>query len=372
MILVVGAGPTGLTAALELARRGREVRILDRARQPSRTSKAVGINPRTLDLLEASGATEKILAEGRRLERGVIHSAEGPLTAVDFSRLDHRYNRMTALQQARTEALLEESLAERGVTVERGCEALGVDQDGASARLQVRRADGREEEIAAERVVAADGAHSSLRKALGLGFPGERYPGEWELADVDIPAWPYPEDQLNLFFLPRNLLLAIGLEIDGRYRLACNTGDPLPHLRRLGIQVGEVVWSSKFHIGHHLIERYSEGRVHFAGDAAHLHSPAGGRGLNLGVEDACVLAMKLCEGGLESYSAERREIAKGVIRMTGGLTRVATLANPVSQAVRNVLLRHLLPLEFAQRRLRRSIAGLSYNNPVSGLGSSTG
>ena len=366
MILVVGAGPTGLTAALEMTRRGREVRILDEAEQPIRSSKAIGINPRSLELLEASGVTEKILAEGRRLDRGVIHTAEGPLATLDFSRLDHRYNRMTALQQARTEALLEETLAERGVMVERGCEALGVVQDAASAQVRVRRTGGGEEEIAAEHVVAADGAHSVLRKVLGLGFPGERYPGDWELADIDVTGWPYPEDQLNLFFLPRSLLLAIGLEIDGRYRIACNSGDPLPQLRRLGIEEERVVWSSKFHIGHHLIERFSEGRVHFAGDAAHLHSPAGGRGLNLGVEDACVLAMKLCQGGLDSYSAERHEIAKGVIRMTDALTRVATLANPAAQAMRNLLLRHVLPLGFAQRRLRRSIAGLAYPNPLTG------
>ena len=366
MILVVGAGPTGLAAALELTRRGREVRILDKAETPSAHSKAVGINPRTLELLEACGVTEKILAEGRRMNRGVIHTATGPLAAIDFSRLDHRYNRMTALQQSRTEAILEVTLGERGVTVERGCEALGVTQDAETVRVQVRHADGREEEIAAERVIAADGAHSALRKALGIGFPGERYPGAWELADVEVSRWPYPEDQLNLFFQPRNLLLAIGLETDGRYRLACNTGDPLPHLKALGIDVEDIVWSSQFHIGHHLIDRYSDGRVHFAGDAAHLHSPAGGRGLNLGVEDACVLAMKLCEGGVESYSKERREIASGVIRMTGGLTRVAILANPVAQAARNFLLRYLLPREFAQRRLRRSIAGLAYPNPVTG------
>lgn len=363
MILIVGAGPTGLTAALELTRRGREVRILDKAAEPSRHSKAIGINPRTLELLEASGVTERILAEGRRMNRLVAHGEEDELLTVDFSRLDHRYNRMTALQQSRTEAILEDVLSDTGIAVERGCEAVGVSQDRDAARVQVRKGT-EEEEIVAEHVVAADGAHSVLRKALDLDFPGERYPGDWELADVAIGAWPYPEDQLNIFLRPRGLLLAIGLESDGLYRLACNAGDPLRRLRDLGIEPDEVIWSSKFQIGHHLIDRYSVGRVHFAGDAAHLHSPAGGRGLNLGVEDACALAMKLCEGGLERYSEERREIARGVIRMTGGLTRVATLANPVAQAARNLFLRQVLSREFAQRRLRRSIAGIAYSNPV--------
>lgn len=363
MILVVGAGPTGLTAALELTRRGRAVRIIDKAERPSQHSKAVGINPRTLELLEASGTTEKILAEGRRMNRAVIHGSSGELLTVDFSRLDHRYNRMTALQQSRTEALLEESLSERGIAVERGCAALGVSQSVEGLRVRVQRGES-EEEIAADSVIAADGAHSTLRKALDIGFPGERYPGQWELADVAMADWPYPEDQLNLFFQPRDLLLVIGLETPGHYRLACNAGDPLLRLERLGIAVDSVIWSSKFNIGHHLIDRFTEGRVHFAGDAAHLHSPAGGRGLNLGVEDACVLAMKLCEGGIESYSEQRRKIAKGVIRVTGGLTRVATLSNPAAQELRNVLLRMLLSREVFQTRLRRSIAGVAYPNPV--------
>lgn len=365
MILVVGAGPTGLTAALELTRRGKAVRIIDKAEQPSQHSKAIGINPRTLELLEASGATEKILAAGRRMRRLCAHADRRPLLTVGFDRLQHRCNFLIALQQSRTEAILEESLADRGISVERGCEALGVSETVEGLRVQVRRGGGQEEEIAADSVVAADGAHSALRKALDIGFPGERYSGDWQLADVAMD-WPLPDDQLNLFLRPRDLFLVVPMEIDGQYRLACNAGDPLLRLERMGVEAETVIWSSKFNIGHHLIDRFTEGRVHFAGDAAHLHSPAGGRGLNLGVEDACVLAMKLCEGGVESYSEERRKVAKGVIRMTGGLTRVATLSNPLAQAVRNVVLSRLLSQEFAQRRLRRSIAGIAYPNPVTG------
>lgn len=363
MILVVGAGPTGLTAALELTRRGKAVRIIDKAERPSQHSKAIGINPRTLELLEASGATERILAAGRRIHRLCVHAGQRPLLTVVFGRLQHRYNFIIALRQSRTEALLEETLGERGVTVERGCEALGVSQDVEGLRVQVRRGDGQQEEIAADCVVAADGAHSALRKALDIGFPGERYPGDWQLADVAMD-WPLPDDQLNLFLRPRDLFLAVPMEADGQYRLACNAGDPLLRLEQMGIEADSVIWSSKFNIGHHLIDRFTEDRVHFAGDAAHLHSPAGGRGLNLGVEDACVLAMKLCEGGVERYSQERRKIAKGVIRMTGGLTWVATLSNPLAQGLRNVLLSRLLVREFLQRRLRRSIAGVAYPNPV--------
>ena len=274
MILIVGAGPTGLTAALELTRRGREVRIIEKAEAPSRHSKAIGINPRTLDLLEASGLTERILAEGRRLNRLVAHSGDRELLTVDFSKLDHRHNRMTALQQSRTEAILEEGLRERGVRVERGCEAIGVTQDREAVRVRVRRVGGAEEEIAADQVVAADGAHSALRTALGVEFPGDRYPGDWQLADAAIPDWPYPEDQLNIFFRPRDLLLVIGLETEGLFRLACNAGDPLLRLRRIGLEAEEVIWSSEFQIGRNLIGRYTAGRVHFAGDAAHLHSPA--------------------------------------------------------------------------------------------------
>ncbi len=188
-VLVVGAGPTGLAAALELARRGRSVRIIDRNPSRSQHSKAIGVNARTLELLEPSGVSERMLARGLRIRRFNFRSGERLLATIELSRVAHRYNFMLALLQAETERLLEQRLAEYGTEVEWTTEFEGLEAGADPVRAQLI-AGGARQTVEADHLIGADGAHSAVRHALGLPFEGETDPSEWWLADVRM-VWPF-------------------------------------------------------------------------------------------------------------------------------------------------------------------------------------
>lgn len=274
-VLVVGAGPVGLACALELSRLGAEVRIVDRNADRTELSKAVGINARTLELLEASGVTPRLVEAGLRVA-GVNLRYDGELLAtVRLDRLDHRYNFILSLPQSETEAILEDALAARGITVERETE-FGVfeqNEDGVTARLLRGN---RVEHFAGDYIAGSDGAHSTVRKALGLEFGGERYPDEWSLADIRMD-WPYGHGDGELLMrADRPLLFVISMP-GNRFRAIATAPDALDLLPE-GSDVQEILWQANFTVSLRQVDSYGSGRVFVAGDAAHIHSPAGGRG----------------------------------------------------------------------------------------------
>jgi 2-polyprenyl-6-methoxyphenol hydroxylase-like FAD-dependent oxidoreductase len=354
-VLVVGAGPTGLAAALELARSGRPVRIIERNPSRSQHSKAIGVNPRTLELMEATGVTERLLAAGRRIRKVNLRRADRLLAAVDLTRLQHRYNFMLALAQSETERILEASLAEHGVEVEWQSELEGFAEAAEGVRARVQR-DGGDQEIEADYLIGADGAHSTVRHALGFEFSGATYPFEWQVVDVAMSG-PLAEDEVHVRLGDPVFLFMISAA-PGTFRLAADGGDPV-QLLPAGCAVHETLWRSSFRISYRQVDRYQQGRVFLAGDAAHIHSPVGGRGMNLGIEDATILARKMTDGGLESYSAERHPIGARVIRETHALTRLVTTRAPWVRWLRDQLLPPALGLEPAQRQFRQRLAGLS-------------
>jgi 2-polyprenyl-6-methoxyphenol hydroxylase-like FAD-dependent oxidoreductase len=353
-VLVAGAGPTGLAAALELTRLGRPVRIIDRKAARSQHSKAIGVNPRTLELLEAAGVTERLLAAGRRIRKVNLRRGDRLLAAVDLTRLEHRYNFMLALAQSETERILEVSLAERGVRVEWQTELKAFAPAADRIRATIAR-EADEQEVEAGYLIGADGAHSTARHALGVEFRGDTYPFEWQVVDVRMSG-PFAEDEVHLRLGDTALLFLISAA-PGTFRLASDGADPLQLLPR-GCAIHEIIWRSSFWISYRQVDSYQQGRVFLAGDAAHIHSPVGGRGMNLGIEDATIVARKLAGGGLDTYTAERHPVGARVIRQTHALTRLVTARAWWARSLREHLLPLMLGLEPAQRQFRLRLAGL--------------
>lgn len=355
-VLVVGAGPVGLAAANRLLRNGAEVRIIDRNAARTTLSKALAINVRTLEHLEGSGLSDRLIEAGQRINRMRFFSGADPLATIELGRLPHRYNYLVSLPQSETERILEEDLIGLGGRVERETELAAFRQAGDTVAATLIGPEGPEESATADYLVGADGAHSTVRKGLGVGFPGGRHDLRWNLADVEIDG-PYRDDEVVMHLQPEHAMLVLPLG-RRRFRIVTTVPDALDRLP-MGRVVGEPAWTADFTTSHRIVDTYGAGRVFLAGDAAHLHSPAGGRGMNLGIEDATVLANRIVGGGLESYSLDRRRVGLSVITQTERMLTMVTLRNPIVRALRNTALRCLIPMEPVQARLRPMLMGLA-------------
>jgi 3-(3-hydroxy-phenyl)propionate hydroxylase len=324
-ILIVGAGPTGLAAALFLAAEGVACRIVDKATAPATESKALAVNPRTLALLEPTGVSARVLAEGRPIRRFELRRNGQVVLAMTLDELGASFP-MTALPQARTEALLAEALAAYGVHPERGVALDELPQSPEAATAVLVHADGRRETVEAPLLFAADGAHSRVRHLLAVDFPGSAFAEPWRLADVRLQA-PVDGAEGYVELHPHGLVFALAFD-PSHWRIISTIGDPLDHLPA-GAKVAATLWASEFHISHRIAESLAVGRVALGGDAAHLHSPVGARGMNLGIEDAYVFAhiAKEVLGGaperLQDYGRLRHAVDKDVVQRIEVISRMA-------------------------------------------------
>ncbi len=392
-VLIVGAGPVGLALAGDLARYGVKVRIIDKA--PARTdrSKAVVLWSRTLELLQRDADAGAFVAAGLRATGANIISGGRVIGRVGFGGVDSPFPFALMLPQSETERLLEDDLAARGVAVERGVELLAFDDSEKAVIATLRRPDGGEEQVNTPWLVGCDGAHSAVRHILRLPFEGETLPSDWVLADVHLTGLRLPPDEMGLYWHADGVLALFPLG-SGRYRIIANVGDGKgetpgdPTLADVqaavdrrgpgGLRLSDPIWLSAFRINERKVADYRVGRVFLAGDAAHIHSPAGGQGMNTGMQDAFNLAWKLalvCRGDcpadplLESYNAEREAVGAKVLADAGRLTALALLRNPAAQAARNLVGGWLLGLSPMRRRISDTLAevGISYpKSPLNG------
>ena len=352
-ILVVGAGPVGLTMASELRRHGVRCRLIDRAPQALLYCRAIGVTPRTLEVWEDMGIVREMIDSGLWITglRSVIdgqpaQEVVAPPLGLPFAQL--------GLPQYETERLLTEHLQSLGGDIEQGTELVALTQDSNGVAVTLRKGEGATEEARFSYVVGCDGAHSAVRKALDIGFDGEAYPWPFMLGDVHI-AWDLPYGMAFRAVRPRadgppDMFIAIPLPEAGRYRvsmLAPNSLNPTggtehgiqaelkgPSLSDLQAVANDMVptkpklsdlrWSSVFRISMRLASEYRKDRAFIAGDAAHIHPPTGGQGMNTGIQDAYNLAWKLAlvvQGSgrsdlLDSYDAERRPVGADVVKRT--------------------------------------------------------
>ncbi|MEO8440206.1 MAG: FAD-dependent monooxygenase, partial [Spartobacteria bacterium] len=342
--LVIGAGPVGLTMATELARHGARCRIIDSAPEPSQTSKALAIFPRTLETFATMGIAERFLAAGHRLHGLSLHHRREQIGQVDFTSVMSTFPFALGLPQAETERLLTEHLTSHGVSVERGVALQSFTQTSDFVRAILRHPDGREETVEASWLIGCDGAHSTTRHLLGMDFEGTQYDESFILADVRLET-VLARDRVHLFLGDDGVLGVIPFS-ENFWRIVANIppdsrDQSLPEvtleevqamLERRGppeLQAHDPIWLSRFHISHRKVRQFRQLRVFLAGDAAHIHSPAGGQGMNTGIQDAFNLAWKLalvvrgCAPAqlLGSYHNEREPVAREVLNLTDRITR---------------------------------------------------
>jgi 2-polyprenyl-6-methoxyphenol hydroxylase-like FAD-dependent oxidoreductase len=377
-VLVVGAGPTGLTLACELAACGATVRIVDRDPEPSRHSKALGVHARTLELLARHGLDAGMVDCGIALRAGVARLDGRAVAHIRIGDSGTPFPFILSLPQSETERLLVTRLEALGIQVERPVEAVALEERSEGWAVTLRFSNGSEERMDVPWVCGCDGARSFVRRSLGFAFEGERYEETFDLVDLQV-AWDLPRDRVQVFLSQEGLAFVVplpgkatfriifdhppGFQGDGRLAeadLQSLMGLRLPApLTRGGFD--RLLWSSRFRIHRRMVTCLRSGRAFLAGDAAHLHSPAGAQGMNSGIQDAVNLGWKLagvCLGHLrpavlDSYDGERRPIARKILQGTHFGTKMMTGRGPMKTVMRIAGLMAVAGIEPVQRRISR-------------------
>ena len=374
-VLVAGAGPTGLLLAGDLAARGIRVTLVERRAEESNLTRAFAVHARTLEQLDARGLADPVIAGGNTVDRlGVFGRA-----AVDLRSLPTRFPFVLVTPQYAVERVLEDRAAQAGATILRGVRVRDVGLDADGVTIDCEGPDGDGPQLRASYLVGADGHHSAVRGALGLDFPGVSVVRSVILADVQMS--DPPAGLLNFNANGEGFFFVVPFG-DGWFRVI--TRDPDRELpddaavdmaeilglakRVVGTDFGmhDPRWMSRFHSDERQVPQYRVGRVLLAGDAAHVHSPAGGMGMNTGLQDAANLSWKLSavvagRGGdelLDSYHDERHPVGKMVLRTSGGLIRAALLRRRPARAVRDTAAGIAFRLPPVRRRLGMRVSGL--------------
>jgi 2-polyprenyl-6-methoxyphenol hydroxylase-like FAD-dependent oxidoreductase len=373
-VLIVGAGPTGLTLGAALTKRGVEATVVDALAAGENTSRACAVASRTLEVLERVDVTQQLVTQGIHNPRFSMRDGDRVLIPIDFSSLPTSYPYTLTISQADTERVLLDRLTQLGGEVLRPRTLVGLTQDGEGVVATFDNG----EPITARYVVGADGMHSVVRTQADIGFRGHEYPESFALADVRLQGGA-PADEIFLFYASAGLTVIAPIP-GGLHRIVAPVENApasptaafvqrLLDARAFGpgqLVVEDVIWGSHFRIHHRVADSYRAGRLLLAGDSAHVHSPAGGQGMNTGIQDAIALADALeqvlagaPDSLLDRYSHDRRAVAQEVLSLTGRLTRMATLP-PALRPARNVAMQLSSRIPAVRQRLAWRLSGLVY------------
>ena len=387
-VLIVGAGPTGLVLANWLARLGIPFRIIDKAAEPGTTSRALAVHARTLELYRQLDLTDAVIDNGHRVPAVNLWVKGKPEARVPFADIASDltpYPFIKMFPQDEHEKLLIQRLQAFGIRVERPTELIGFTDAGDRIVAQLRTSKG-EETCEAAYIAGCDGARSAVRKATGTGFPGGTYSQVFYVADVEA-AGPSVNGEVNIDLDEADFLAVFPLKGEGRVRLIGTvreerakpaesltftdvSGRAIEHLK---IKVNVVNWFSTYHVHHRVTDHFRKGRALLLGDAAHIHSPAGGQGMNTGIGDAINLAWKLAavlkeeapEELLDSYETERIAFARKLVKTTDQLFTVATAEGRIADIIRTRLLPLVIPtvtkVGAAREWLFRTVSQLMIN-----------
>ncbi|WP_205826336.1 FAD-dependent oxidoreductase [Microbispora catharanthi] len=379
-VLVVGAGPAGLTLAHELARRGVRVRVVDAKQGPAETSRAIATHPRTLEIYEQMGVAGRMVGRGERVQAFTLFQNGRRLTRLeaDYDEMPTRFPFTLCIDQVLTEEVLRDAVRAQGVEIEWGVRLEDFEQDEHRVRAALRHDSGASEAVAVDYLVGCDGGHSTVRKKLGLELLGESAE-TWLIADatidVDVPR--------NSIYWVRNrglTMMMAPMSGERRWRLLDTVNvehgtDPATVAERFSrelsaglgrrVRVDEPTWTSVFTFQQRMVPRMRVGRCFVAGDAAHVHSPASGQGMNTGIQEAYNLAWKLAmalrghaeDRLLDTYAAERVPVGAALLKSTRKATFLVQLKNSVAGWLLPIVFTVVRTVPPVRKKLQREILG---------------
>ncbi len=396
-VLIVGAGPTGLVLAGECKRYNLSFRIIDSAKGPSTVSKATAVQARTLEVLQIMGIHKKFLEIGTHIKGANIYSAHKRRGHLNFSAIPSPFSLVIGLEQNKTEGILLKHLEDAGGSVERSTTLLSYEERDGSIFCTTDKA-----VIETQYLVGCDGAHSAVRKSMGCTFKGEQFTDIFSLADIEMD-WEPPHNQLHVFLEKKGTLAMFPLSEKNRFRAVFllerlrgklkESDSPQhgiiddkeikdPTLEELQAVIHSFVtgkataknprWMANFHINSRLSNTYQKNNVFLCGDAAHIHSPIGGQGMNTGIQDAFNLAWKLaytCKGFtqnpnlLETYAAERHTLGKKLLKATEKASFMVTTNNPLIKWMRKYIISLLLSFSSIQNKIVTAISQVNIGYP---------